>query len=117
MKRKRIWMIIAVLCLLAVCACGALYGGIQWDAHQKAEAVWAAYPQAGNEVEALMLQMQSESESMQTRNMAVWALGRLRAKAALPVMRSYYTGQKCDHTTCLCQSELEKAIKRCGGDI
>ncbi len=116
MKRpKTVWTIAAVFIVVSVVAFSGLYGWIQWDAHQKAKAVWATYPQAANEVDALILQMQSESESIKDRNMAVWTLGRLRADAALPIMQSYYTGSECEHDACLCQHELGKAIKRCGG--
>ena len=34
---------------------------------------------------------------------------------SLPVLEAVYTGEPCDHEEVLCQYELEKAIKRCGG--
>lgn len=116
-QSKRIGVVVAAFFVLGLSAYAGLYGWIQWEAHQKAAAVLANYPQASNEVEALILQVQSNSETMRRRNMAVWTLGRLRAKAALPVMQKYYTGEPCEHDTRLCQDELKKAIHRCGGDI
>ena len=86
-------------------------------AHQKIQAVRQAYPQANSDAEALILQIRDESKSIQVRNTAIWIAGRLRAKEALPVMQSYYSGTECDHETHLCLHELEKAIHRCGGSI
>lgn len=96
---------------------GGCYGWIQWDAHRKAEAIWMAYPQAANEVEAAILQMQSLSCTMKDRNLAVWVLGRLSDKLALPALEREYTGMSCQHDVVLCQSELKKAIRRCGGNV
>jgi len=114
---KRLFFIAAILLGLGAISCVGIYGWIQRDAHQKAKAVLAAYPQASSVAEALILQIQSESESIQTKNRAVWIAGQLRVKEALPVMQSCYTSQKCDHDTSLCQYELKKAIRRCGGKI
>jgi len=108
--------VIAGIILMAI-VYGGGYAAIQWDAHQKAKAIWKAYPQATDEVEAAILQMQSSSCAMKERNRAVWVLGRLSDKKALPALEHEYTGQPCDHTNCLCQSELKKAIRRCGGNI
>jgi hypothetical protein len=114
---KRRFFAATVLLGLGAISYAGIYGWIQITAHQKARAVRAAYPQASSVAEALVLQIQSESESIQTRNSAVWIAGRLRIKEALPVMQSYCTGHDCSHETCLCQHELEKAIQRCGGKI
>jgi len=65
----------------------------------------------GDCVGALMARVDSEEESFGDRNEAVWALGQLGDKRALPILRKYYTGEECDHEKYLCQYELEKAIK------
>jgi len=49
------------------------------------------------------------------RNRAVWALGELEDRAALPVLRHYHTGARCDHAAGLCQYELGKAIQKIEG--
>jgi hypothetical protein len=59
--------------------------------------------------------MQSDVHSLKERNLAIWALGRLGDRSALPALRTAYTGELCRHDTILCQYELEKAIRRCGG--
>jgi hypothetical protein len=38
-------------------------------------------------------------------------LGQLGDQKSLVVLKSYYTGEPCDHEKFLCQYELEKAIK------
>jgi len=69
------------------------------------------YP--GDRIEALMAYVDSENHSLRQRNRAVWALGQIGDKRALPVLEKSYTGGPCDHDNCLCQGELQKAIKKC----
>jgi hypothetical protein len=57
----------------------------------------------------------SDVHPLRERNLAVWTLGRLRDRRALPSLTAAYTGDLCDHDKTLCQYELEKAIKLCGG--
>jgi hypothetical protein len=71
------------------------------------------YP--GDRVEALMAFVDSDHHSLQERNRAVWALGRLGDERALPTLRKYYNGQPCQHDKYLCQHELRKAIRLCEG--
>jgi hypothetical protein len=73
------------------------------------------YP--GNRVDALIAYMRSESHSLRDRNRAVWALGQIGDKRALPVLESFYTGGDCDHEKCLCQRELRHAIRGCKGGL
>lgn len=62
---------------------------------------------------AMTDQLEDNSASLTDRNSAIWALGQLGDKAALPVLEQYYEGgeKECNHETELCQYELEKAIK------
>jgi hypothetical protein len=71
------------------------------------------YP--GDRIEALITYVKSENHSLRQRNRAVWALGQIGDKRALPVLEKSYTGEPCDHENCLCQGELQKAIKACKG--
>ena len=71
------------------------------------------YP--GDRVEALITYVNSENHSLRQRNRAVWALGQIGDEYALPTLEKSYTGGHCNHDTCLCQRELEKAIKLCEG--
>ena len=79
-----------------------------------AEAV-QQYP--GDRVEALIAYVRSEDHSLRKRNLAVWTLGQIGDKRALPVLTQFYTGGPCDHSSRLCQGELQKAIKLCKGSI
>ena len=73
------------------------------------------YP--GDRVEALITYVKSEDHSFRKRNLAVWALGQIGDKRALPVLTHFYTGGPCDHDHYLCQGELQKAIKLCQGSF
>jgi hypothetical protein len=73
------------------------------------------YP--GDRVEALIAYVKSENRSLRKRNFAVWALGQIGDKRALPVLSQFYTGGPCDHNHYLCQGELQKAIKLCQGSF
>jgi hypothetical protein len=69
----------------------------------------AQYP--GDRVEALSALVACEGCSLSDRNRAVWALGQLRDRRALPILKKYYTGQGCNHSLGLCQYEMRKAVK------
>ncbi len=73
------------------------------------------YP--GDRIEALITYVNSKNISLRQRNRAVWALGQIGDKRALPVLEKSYTGQPCDHDSRLCQGELQKAIKLCKGGL
>ena len=71
----------------------------------------------GDRIEALISYVKNENHSLRQRNRAVWALGQIGDERALPVLEKSYTGGPCDHDNCLCQRELEKAIKLCKGSF
>ena len=73
------------------------------------------YP--GDRIEALIAYVKSENHSLRQRNLAVWALGQIGDRRALPVLKQFYTGGPCDHDNYLCQHELQKAIKLCEGSF
>jgi hypothetical protein len=73
------------------------------------------YP--GDRVEALIEYVKDEHQSFRKRNLAVWALGQIGDKRALPALNQFYTGGPCDHDHYLCQGELQKAIKLCQGSF
>jgi len=92
-------------------ACFSIRSGIK---NISAEAT-QQYP--GDRVEALIAFVKSEDHSFRERNLAVWALGQIGDKRALPVLNQFYTGGPCDHNHYLCQGELQKAIKLCKGSL
>ena len=69
----------------------------------------------GDKIEALIAILNSEDQSLKTKNNAIWALGKLKDQRALTVLRNLQTGNDCDHTRYVCQRELEKAIRNLEG--
>ena len=89
-----------------------------WIGYGVKEAVqFAEENYSGNKVEALIQIVDSDEYNIKERNSAIWALGQLGDRKALPVLEKYYTGNECNHKKELCQYELEKAIKQCQGGI
>jgi hypothetical protein len=66
--------------------------------------------QPGDPILALIAFANSGTQPLGERNRAVWALGQLRDRRALPVLEKHYTGAPCDHARGLCQKELRKAM-------
>lgn len=73
-----------------------------------------------NCTEALILLLDDNKRGFWARNSAIWALGQLGDKRALPVLQKYYTGkipqrEPLDRT--ISQYELKKAINLAGGAL
>lgn len=69
----------------------------------------------GDKIEALIVLLESDKQSLKTKNNAIWALGKLNDQRALPVLKKLKTGNECDHTRYVCQRELGKAIDNLEG--
>jgi hypothetical protein len=65
----------------------------------------------GDRVEALIAVADCRGCKFEERNHAVWALGQLRDKRAIPVLHKYRTGKPCSHMMTICQHEISKAIR------
>jgi len=65
----------------------------------------------GDRIEALISLVNCETCNLLDRNSAVWALGQLRDKLALPTLYKYRTEKPCNHMTSICQYEIAKAVK------
>ena len=119
MRVKRTLRIAAVSLLVLLLLGGAALGAMLWTIHESVQDCCALaqdlYPHPGDDVAALVAHMNSDGHSFRDRNRAIWGLGRLRDARALPALRGAYTGQPCDHEARLCQYELAKAIRLCGG--
>lgn len=117
--KKRVTKIVGGGLVVSVLLGSAALGVVVWRIHQSVQEYCSvaqqAHPHPGNDVIALIDCINSNSHSFQDRNFAVWTLGRLRDSKALPALESVYTGEQCNHDNRLCQYELEKAIKLCGG--
>lgn len=100
---------LAILITAFVLICWSIRSSVK---EMSAEAT-REYP--GDRIEALMAYVDSDNHSLRQRNRAVWALGQIGDKRALPVLEKWYTGGSCDHKNSLCQYELAKAINLCNG--
>jgi hypothetical protein len=118
MKKRVVKIVIGVFVANVLLGSAAL-GVIAWRTHQSVQeycnVAQQAHPHPSDDVASLTDFMNSNSHSFRDRNFAVWTLGHLRDAKALPALKSAYNGTPCDHENRLCQYELEKAIKRCGG--
>ena len=86
------------------------------DVNQRCEIAQDKYK--GDCVEALSAYLSDENNSYKSRNSAIWALGQIGDKRALPVLESYYTGEipnKEPINETVSQYELKKAIKLVSG--
>jgi len=68
-----------------------------------------------HKTEALITLIESENYSLKERNNAVWTLGVLKEKEALPKLESMLTGLECDHDQDICQYEIKKAVLKIKG--
>ena len=116
-KLRTVVLATAVVLFVGVAgAWGYCRWSIQTGLDRCCELAQSEYSHPGDDVAAMMDYVRSESHSLRERNLVVWALGQARDSRALPLLESYYTGEKCDHDRSLCQSELAKAIELCQGD-
>ena len=109
------WKLISVVMLAGLFLS---YIGISFlIGHQVGEIVSAAKASSGGDsVEALLMVVNSPKTTLSVKGKAVWALGQLGDSRALATFESLYTGEPCDHSSIVCQHELEKAIKLCQGE-
>ncbi|MBN2269059.1 MAG: HEAT repeat domain-containing protein [Sedimentisphaerales bacterium] len=113
-KKIGICAVLGVFVLLGV---SYLFICLYIGAHVKSACAQAMQEYPGDRLEAVIAYVESESHSLRKRNKAVWALGYLGDKRALPVLKKHFTGGSCDHNKYLCQGELGKAIKKCEGGL
>lgn len=71
-------------------------------------------------VDSLISLLQDEDQPFRNRNDAIWALGQLGDRRALPILQSFYTGQipaREPLNQTISQYELKKAINLTGGGL
>ncbi|MHC4298134.1 MAG: HEAT repeat domain-containing protein, partial [Planctomycetota bacterium] len=101
-KRRLCYGILICFALLLaafVCLCLSIRSGV------RRSSALAMQEHPGDRVEALMAYVSSQDHTLRERNRAVWALGLIGDKRALPLLEKYRTGRPCDHDTTLCQGE------------
>jgi HEAT repeat protein len=103
-----VWILgIAVGIVIVIYLGGSLLIG--WGINSTSRGAMANFD--GDRIEALIALVDCQSCRIEDRNQAVWALGQLRDKRALPVLYKYRTGKPCDHLRQICQYEISKAIR------
>ncbi len=71
-------------------------------------------------VEALLTLLNDDHRGFRARNYAIWALGELGDRKALPVLQKYYTGNipaREPLDKMISQYELKKAVNLAGGGL
>jgi hypothetical protein len=67
----------------------------------------------GERIHALLACVESKESSYHEKCRALWALGQLGDRHALPSLRKHLTGKPCDHENDVCcQGELREAIQK-----
>ena len=102
------WILAIVAGILIVAYLGVSIM-IAWGINKESRSAMARF--AGDRIEALMALVDCQNCRLEDRNHAVWALGQLRDKRALPVLYKYRTGKSCNHSWQICQYEISKAIR------
>jgi len=111
-----------VLILAALCLTGTFF--LLLSLHHISTQVRAACSEAASEfdgdcVEALAAYVESEHHTYQERNHAIWALGEIGDRRALPTLDRLLGGElmdsPCDTSRGICRYSVEKAIELCRG--
>jgi hypothetical protein len=107
--RRRAWLkIAAALAAIVLVGTLSIEGIIVASVRSYSRAAMEQF--SGDPVEALIRQVECSKCALRDRNHAVWALGQMCDRRALPALRRQVTGRGCDHQIALCQYELNKAI-------
>ena len=103
---------IFLLFFMVTCAwIGYEVKNICWEAQRKYD---------GDCTESLSTLLKDKNREFRTRNDAIWALGQLGDSRALPVLRSFYTGdipEREPYDGMISQYELKKAINLTSGGV
>jgi hypothetical protein len=102
----RILVIAVGIVIIAYLGCSLMIGRGVNSASENAMAQFD-----GDRVEALIALVDCQTCNLHDRTTAVWALGQLKDKRALPILYKYRTGKPCDHLHQICQYEISKAIR------
>jgi hypothetical protein len=102
----RILVIAVGIVIIAFLGCSLMIGRGVSSASESATAQFY-----GDRVEALIALVDCQTCDLHDRTTAVWALGQLKDKRALPILYKYRTGKPCDHLHQICQYEITKAIR------
>jgi hypothetical protein len=116
LRTKRILFFIGISMLaILVCSFFAIYIWIDQDVKKNIDIAKQKY--SGTTEDALIAYLLDTTNSPRDRSqIAIWTLGQIKSKKALPVLRDLYKndpeGKTCHgrHNSVLCQYEIYKAI-------
>lgn len=117
---KKIMILVSIV---AAIACLVFYGFVCWNIFADVREITHKGQQkfAGDSVAATIAMLESNATSFAEKNQAVYALGQIGDKRALPALQSKITSipcpDPCTKDNYVCQYELEKAIKTCRGSF
>lgn len=122
MKNKKFkdWLLILLMTGFGL---GVIVFGVScvWIGNSvKKECQNARENKGGDCVEALIEVVEDDEMGYRRKNAAIWTLGQLGDSRALPLLKSYYTGniaKKEPLDEGISQYELEKAIKLASGEV
>jgi hypothetical protein len=115
MSRRSHWFAGVPLVLITAAALALVTASSMIRHGLDQSSAFACHRFPGNRISALIALVECEECSLSERNRAVWALGQLQTRRALPSLHKYFTDTSCDHEQALCQYELGKAIRKIEG--
>ncbi len=114
--KRFIYLGVSIVFLICSLSLLSLFLWIKQDIRNNIELAEYKYHSRG--VEALIFYLEDDENSYHDRtHLAIWTLGKIRSKKALPVLKKYYLndpeGRSCKgmHQDKLCQYEIHKAVK------
>jgi len=116
-SRFRRILLKGIVVVFAACVVVIVLFPLWVELHVKKMCGMATRKYPGDKVQALMKFVETEeygyrADLYRANNHAIWALGQLGDKRALPFLKSLLTGEPCDHETNLCQGEIKEAIQK-----
>lgn len=117
------WRRVILYSLIAIVVIGAfvLWLTMHWISSDVRAACREARQEFGGDcVEALIAHANSDQHTLEERNQAIWALGEIGDKRALPSLEKLLRTEKlcpspCNVSTSMCRYSIEKAIRLCSG--
>ena len=108
MKRRNIYKAVLVFIFFIITAYAGLWIWFKSDIDRICQNAMKQYE--GDKIEALLSVLNSEHQTFDIKNEAIWALGKLRDKRSLSVLKRLRTGTACDHHRFVCQRGVERSI-------
>ncbi|HLD11298.1 MAG TPA: HEAT repeat domain-containing protein [Patescibacteria group bacterium] len=113
--KKRLLLLLTFTCLLVIS--GIFYSLFIIQKDVKAACLKAKTFYQKGCVESLIQAVQSDDYSYREKNTAVWALGQIADKKALPFLTELASSlpeqERCHYDEFICAYEVQKAIKWC----